>query len=116
MAAVNPLSPPQLAEWLQSAQEFWLVDVREPYEWRLADLPSERMLRLPLSALSAQGTAALPEAILHQNTPLVVLCHAGERSRMVAAWLAANGWDQVYDLTGGLDAYARLVDPAIGRY
>ena len=48
--------------------------------------------------------------------PLVVICHHGNRSAQVTAWLLDLGWESVYNLSGGIDAYARQVDPAIGLY
>lgn len=110
------MSPQVLAEWLKSPTEFILLDVREPYEWNLAHLDTPATLRMPLSELSAQGSRALPPALRDQTLPVVVVCHSGERSRLVANWLAANQWSQVYNLTGGLHAYAHQVDPSIGWY
>jgi rhodanese-related sulfurtransferase len=44
------------------------------------------------------------------------MCHHGVRSADVTVWLRAQGWGQTFSLRGGIDAYALLVDPSIGRY
>ena len=47
---------------------------------------------------------------------LVVFCHVGQRSAQVTFWLQDLGWQKVASLAGGIDAYARQVDPEIGFY
>ena len=44
------------------------------------------------------------------------MCHHGSRSAQVAQWLARNGFTRVHNLAGGIDAWSRLVDPAVPRY
>jgi rhodanese-related sulfurtransferase len=44
------------------------------------------------------------------------MCHHGGRSAQVAQWLARNGRERVHNLAGGIDAWSRLVDPAVPRY
>lgn len=93
-----------------------MLDVREPAELALADL-GPRVLLCPLSELAARGAAALPAAVTADlDVPLIVLCHHGVRSAQVVAWLRANGWSRAFNLDGGIDAYARDVDPAVGLY
>ena len=47
---------------------------------------------------------------------MVVYCHHGTRSEQARAYLAVNGWPDARNLTGGIDAYARDVDPSLPRY
>jgi len=56
----------------------------------------------------------LPE--LDRDRPIVVMCHSGVRSRHVAAFLLANGFEQVFNLDGGIDAWSTDVDPELPRY
>jgi rhodanese-related sulfurtransferase len=53
---------------------------------------------------------------LDRDRPIVVMCHAGVRSRHVAAFLIANGFEHVFNLDGGVDAWSTDVDPKIPRY
>jgi rhodanese-related sulfurtransferase len=111
------ISPVELAEWLQQRPELVLLDVREPYEFPRAQLKDERVLHAPLSDLARKHLEALPEKVkADPSATLVVFCHHGSRSAQVTAWLQSLGWSAVYNLSGGIDAYARLVDPGVGFY
>lgn len=111
------VTPQQLAEWIQSQPELRLLDVREPYELPRARISDPRVLTAPLSELARKSVEALPETLKSDRaTPVVIFCHYGSRSAQVASWLLDLGWQNVYNLSGGIDAYARTVDPAIGVY
>jgi rhodanese-related sulfurtransferase len=45
-----------------------------------------------------------------------VMCHHDSRSAQVTAWLAQQGWKNVFNVSGGIDEYARAVDPSVGFY
>jgi len=45
-----------------------------------------------------------------------VLCHHGVRSAQVTGWLAQQGWTNIKSVRGGIDAYARQIDQAVGFY
>lgn len=51
-----------------------------------------------------------------RDRPVVVYCHHGRRSDRVAAWLLQQGFADVANMTGGIDAWSRLVDPSVPRY
>jgi len=69
-----------------------------------------------MSKLSKHGKEALPDVVRNPESEVVVVCHHGVRSGQVTGWLIEQGWKNASSLEGGLDAYARLVDPGIGRY
>ncbi|MEE8306244.1 MAG: rhodanese-like domain-containing protein, partial [Gammaproteobacteria bacterium] len=50
------------------------------------------------------------------HAPLVVMCHGGMRSLQVAQYLTDQGFADVYNLSGGIDAWSQEVDPAVPRY
>lgn len=107
----------ELSGWLETKPDLILLDVREPYEFPRARMPDSRVLHAPLSELARKSDAALPEKLKeNQGAPVVVFCHHGFRSAQVAAWLLSTGWTNVYNLTGGIDAYARVVDLSISLY
>jgi rhodanese-related sulfurtransferase len=114
--SVPGITPSELAARLQTGEHVWLLDVREPYEWSLAYLNLPGLVTAPLSELAALGTAALPKETQDQQAAIVVFCHVGERSRMVTTWLQSQGWTNVLNLKGGIDAYARQIDPHVGIY
>lgn len=96
-------------------KSFFLLDVREPMEIEMADL-GEEVLYVPMSQLVAMQTAALPEEAENKEAELVIMCHHGNRSAQVTAWLTQQGWQNVYNLVGGIEAYATQIDPKVGRY
>jgi rhodanese-related sulfurtransferase len=105
---VRRLSPRELQELLEGGADLQLVDVREPAEWEVC--------RLPGSVLVPRGDLARRAAELDPERPVVLVCHHGIRSAHAAAFLAARGFREVLDLAGGLDRWAREVDPRMPRY
>jgi rhodanese-related sulfurtransferase len=110
------ISVAELAEWMVSKPDIVLLDVREPDETTYVPLPDPRVVTAPLSMLARQMEKGLPEAVKPEAV-IVVFCHLGQRSAQVTAWLSQNlGYPQVYNLRGGIDAYAREVDAGIRKY
>lgn len=99
----------------EDGQQFILMDVREKMELNLANLGQD-VLWIPLSELAARRLAVLPQSLSDRDTEIVVFCHTGVRSAQVTAWLRHEGWTNVKSMEGGIDAYARQVDPSVGRY
>jgi rhodanese-related sulfurtransferase len=106
----------QLAEKLQSQDEFILLDVRELHELNFAKLSDPRLEVTPMSRLAREGTNALSPAASAKDASIYVMCHHGNRSQQVTAWLAQQGWKNVYNVRGGIDEYARTVDSTVGFY
>jgi rhodanese-related sulfurtransferase len=113
-SAPQSLTPEELADRLQAGESLQLVDVREAQELALAQLPYP-VEHLPLSR-SADWMEEV-EGLLTRDRPVVVLCHAGVRSWQFACWLMeAQGYSDVWNLQGGIDAWSVRVDPSMPRY
>ena len=113
---VPGLSVQEVAQKQKDGEDIILLDVREPHELLYATL-GDSVLAAPLSRLARQGPEALPEAVLgNKEAEIVVICHHGNRSAQVTAWLQQQGWTNVINMDGGIDAYAIEVDASIGRY
>ena len=85
-----------------------VLDIREPVEiaiCALEDSVSIAMQQVP------QQLEALP-----REHPLIVVCHHGVRSAMVTEFLRKSGFDNAWNLAGGIDAWAGLVEPDMPRY
>jgi len=96
---------------------YQIIDVREPSELSQAALSDSFVLNLPLS--QAQDWASKLETgyKLDNSKPTICLCHHGMRSMRVAQFLTQQaGFDEVYNLDGGIHKYADKVDPKIGFY
>jgi rhodanese-related sulfurtransferase len=90
-----------------------LLDVREPWERALAaldDLPGVEAVGIPMATLPLRLAELAP------TQPVVCLCHHGARSAQVVAFLMRQGWTDVYNLAGGIDAWSLQVDPGVPRY
>jgi rhodanese-related sulfurtransferase len=105
-----------LSEKLNSQDSFILLDVRELHELEYAKLTDPRLDVTPMSRLAREGTKALSDTAKSQDSTVYVLCHHGNRSAQVTAWLAQQGWSNVFNVRGGIDEYARKVDRSIGFY
>jgi sulfur-carrier protein adenylyltransferase/sulfurtransferase len=106
----------QLSEKLKSSDTFILLDVREPHELNFARLTDSRLEVAPMSRLGREGTKALSDAARSREATIYVMCHHGNRSRQVTAWLAQQGWKNVFNVHGGIDEYARKIDRSVGSY
>ena len=105
-----------LSERLKSEDPFILLDVREPHELEYAKITDSRLDATPLSRLAQDGLDALTESARSQDSTIYVLCHHGNRSMQVTAWLAQQGWKNVFNVRGGIDEYARTIDNSVGFY
>ncbi len=105
-----------LSEKLKSEDKFILLDVRELDELDHAKITDGRLEVTPLSRLAQEGTNALSESARSQDATIYVMCHHGNRSMQVTAWLAQQGWKNVFNVRGGIDEYARRVDSSVGFY
>lgn len=86
-----------------------LIDVREPWEFAAAKIEGAELI--PMGDVPGRAHQELdPEE------RLVILCHHGQRSLNVAAWLRNQGFEQAQSLRGGIEAWAAEVDPAVARY
>lgn len=108
MAQPLEISVATLAEWQAAGQGPTLLDVREDWERAIVSLPGS--LGIPMQ----QVPGRLEE--LPRERPLVVICHHGARSLRVVQFLRQQGFDSAINLAGGIDAYARQVDPALPTY
>ena len=104
-APVRAIAPAEAAERVRTGR-LRLIDVRPPAERALASAP------VPFDTLDG-GVDAL-EA-LPKDTPLAFLCHHGGRSAQAAEHFRAKGFREVYNVEGGIDAWADA-DPAVPRY
>ncbi|RZB67282.1 Rhodanese-like/PpiC domain-containing protein 12, chloroplastic isoform A [Glycine soja] len=92
--------------------EAQLIDVREPDEVAKASLPGFTVL--PLRQFGSWGPEITTKFDPQKDT--YVMCHHGMRSLQVAKWLQSQGFRKVYNLSGGIHAYAVQVDPSVPTY
>jgi rhodanese-related sulfurtransferase len=91
---------------------YQLVDVREPHELELAALPG--FINLPLSEHAEWSPEIYTR--LDKDLETLVLCHHGMRSAQMCQWLVVQGFTNVSNVIGGIDAYSYQVDGSLPKY
>ncbi|HEY9877429.1 MAG TPA: rhodanese-like domain-containing protein [Leptolyngbyaceae cyanobacterium] len=112
-APFEEISVETFAQRLQNEQAaLQLIDVREPSELELAAL--DGFENLPLSEFAAwSGTI---HSRFESDKETIVMCHHGMRSAQMCYWLAQQGFTNLKNLSGGIDAYSLVVDRSVPRY
>ena len=104
------VTPTELAERLRSTKPPHLLDVREENEHAFCALPGSRLL--PLSELADRAE----ELSAWRDEEVVVYCHHGVRSAHAIGYLRQLGFQQLLNLSGGIDRWSLEVDPSVPRY
>jgi rhodanese-related sulfurtransferase len=110
MEADLDVSANELKRMLESGVRMLLLDVRQPEEHAFAHIKGDVLL--PLNELPSRTGELAP----HAAHPVVIYCHHGIRSLHAAEFLRAKGFADVRNLSGGIDAWSREVDPSVPRY
>src|SRR4051812_29689626 len=95
---------------LASAEPPRLIDVREEDEWTLCRIPGAELL--PLSQFPVIATETLKDV----EQPLLVYCHHGSRSAHAVDYLLRQGFKDVSNVAGGIQAWSQEVDPSVPVY
>jgi rhodanese-related sulfurtransferase len=106
---VEELAPEEVAAKIrQDPTAVVLLDVREPFEREIARI--EPSVHIPMAEVPTRAEE------LPRDREIIVYCHGGTRSAMVAGFLEAKGYARVANLSGGIDAWSVRVDRRVPRY
>ncbi|PJF44343.1 MAG: molybdenum cofactor biosynthesis protein MoeB [Phototrophicales bacterium] len=105
---IPAISVKQLKSRLDSGEQLVIIDVREAHERDISAL--DVAIHIPKGEVR-QRLSEIPH-----NVPVVVHCRTGGRSGEVVKWLMEEGYTNVVNLAGGINAWARLIDPSIPEY
>jgi adenylyltransferase/sulfurtransferase len=97
----------ELKQRLDAGEVLMILDVREPYEYQIANIGG---------TLIPQNEVPQRLAEIDRNREIVVQCRSGGRSQRIAEFLAAHGYPNVKNLTGGILAWADQIDPRLTKY
>ncbi len=98
-----------LKDWLdQSDDPPLIIDVREPWEYNVCRIEPSRLI--PMGQIPNQFEELDP------NVEIVVICHHGIRSLQVCRFLEHHGFTKLYNVYGGIDAWAKEVDRSMNKY
>ena len=109
-AVVNGVPQMQVEELkrrLDADEDVFVLDVREPYEFAIAQIGGHL---IPLNDL--------PQRVreLDANREIVVHCKVGGRSQKAAEFLSQSGFKKIHNLAGGITAWSEKVDPLVPKY
>ncbi|MHB1936908.1 MAG: molybdopterin-synthase adenylyltransferase MoeB [Acidobacteriaceae bacterium] len=104
---IAQMQPEDLKRRVDAGEDLFVLDVREPYEFAIAEMGGRL---IPLNDL--------PQRVgdLDPNREIVVHCKAGGRSQKAAEFLAQNGFKKIHNLAGGINAWSEKVDPKVPKY
>jgi adenylyltransferase/sulfurtransferase len=102
------ISPKELKTSLDKGDKLVLVDVREEWEYALAKLDGSILIPL--------GTLPQSLARLNRDSEIIAICHHGMRSADATNFLLQQGFPNVKNLVGGIDAWSTQVDGTVPRY
>jgi adenylyltransferase/sulfurtransferase len=106
----HEITAEDLASRIRAGEPLLLVDVREDWEREIAQIPGD--VHIPMRSVPER----LADFAAPEGGQIVIYCHAGVRSMMVAGFLEQNGVPSVSSLAGGIDAWSTTVDPTVPRY
>lgn len=110
---IAQISVEELAQRLKTdALHLQLLDVREPQEVEIASI--EGFVNLPLSQHDRWAQHIYTD--LDPQMETLVLCHHGVRSAHMCQWLVSQGFTQVKNIVGGIDAYSQNIDYSVPQY
>ncbi len=105
---MKEISPAELKQWIENKEDFQLVDVRERYEYDISNLGGEL---IPMQYI----TEKLDD--IARDKKVVVMCRSGVRSANAIQYLEQNqGFDNLYNLEGGILAYSDEIDSTVAKY
>ncbi len=105
---MDEITPQELKARLESENPPILLDVRQDWETKLCRL--DNAIHIPIEEIEVRTEELDP------GNEIVVYCHQGVRSAAVAEYLRGLGFSNVKNLAGGLDSWARSIDPKMRRY
>ena len=98
----------ELKDRLDNGDTIFLLDVRESWEYSMAKIDG--------SVLISLGELAVSLDQLDKEAEIICVCHHGIRSADATGFLVQQGFPNVKNLVGGIDAWSVLVDPTVPRY
>jgi len=104
---MKEISVQELKEKLDNKEDFQLVDVREDFEYEMSNLGG---VLIPL------GGILIETEKIEKDKPVVVMCRSGKRSAVAIMQLENQGFTNLYNLLGGITAWAQEIDPTLQVY
>jgi adenylyltransferase/sulfurtransferase len=104
---IPQLTVKELKQRLDAGEDLYILDVREPYEYKIAQIGG---------TLIPQNEVPRRLAEIDRNREIIVHCRSGVRSQRVAEFLQQAGYPRVVNLAGGILAWSDEIDPTVQKY
>jgi len=104
---MKEISVQELKEKKDNGEDFQLIDVREDFEYEMSNLGGEL---IPLGGIMIEANK------IDKNKPVIIMCRSGKRSAAAIMQLEQQGFTNLYNLQGGILAWAEEIDPSIEVY
>ncbi len=104
---MNEITVTELAQWIEEKKDFQLIDVREPFEYEMSNLNG---LNIPLAGIVIEADK------IAKDKPVIMQCRSGARSASALMQLEKLGYNNVYNLKGGILAWAAQIDHEMRVY
>ncbi|TVR31832.1 MAG: rhodanese-like domain-containing protein [Balneolaceae bacterium] len=105
---MDEITVEELKSKIENSEPFTLLDVREAHEYFMSDI--EGTTRIPMDELKGR----LNE--LKKDEEIIVMCRSGNRSGIAAKMLLENGYKKAFNLKGGINEWAKKIDPTLPEY
>ena len=90
----------------EAGDDFFLLDVREPFEYMVSNLGGES---IPLGELQARVSSLEDK----KDSEIIIMCRSGNRSSRACSFLESLGFSNVSNLKGGITAWSKEIDPSM---
>ena len=107
---IPEITPGELKARLDAGDRVTIIDVREPFEWEIANLEAHGARLIPLGELADRVGELDP------GEEMVIQCRSGARSARAAEFLRGHGFERVHNLAGGILGWSDEVDPSLRKY
>ncbi|WP_026904242.1 rhodanese-like domain-containing protein [Pedobacter glucosidilyticus] len=104
---MNEITVAELKKWRDEGKEFQLIDVREPFEYEMSNIEGEN---IPLASVVLEADK------ISKDIPVVMQCRSGARSAAALNQLQNLGYTNLYNLKGGILAWAAEIEPGMKVY
>ncbi len=104
---MNEITVTELAQWIEEKKDFQLIDVREPFEYEMSNLNG---INIPLAGIVIEADKIVKEK------PVIMQCRSGARSAAALLQLEKLGYTNVFNLKGGILAWAAQINPEMRVY
>jgi adenylyltransferase/sulfurtransferase len=104
---IEQLSVKELKRRIDAGEDAYIIDVREPYEYQIAQIGGK---------LIPQNDVPSRLAEIDRDREVIVQCRSGARSQRIAEFLKQAGYPRVVNLAGGILAWSEEIDPSVQKY